>query len=264
MVAVARCDDKALTHRLLAAGGLNVPAQARLNSEQDALDFLEAHKRVVIKPARGEQGKGVAVALQTAEEVTAAYREASQYGEEILAEEFVEGRDLRIIVINGEVVAAAIRKPATIIGTGRHTVRQLIDKQSRRRAAATDGESHIPVDAETERCLDAAGVHMDDILGAGMELEVRKTANLHTGGTLHDVTYQLHPRLAEAAIAAARVLDIPVVGMDLMVEAPESPYYRIIEANERPGLANHEPQPTAAKLIDFLFPATIERNPVSP
>jgi hypothetical protein len=27
-----------------------------------------------------------------------------------------------------------------------------------------------------------------------------------------------------------------------------------IEANERPGLANHEPQPTAQAFIDFLFP----------
>jgi len=30
--------------------------------------------------------------------------------------------------------------------------------------------------------------------------------------------------------------------------------YVIIEANERPGLANHQPQPTAEKFVDFLFP----------
>jgi hypothetical protein len=29
---------------------------------------------------------------------------------------------------------------------------------------------------------------------------------------------------------------------------------RDIEANERPGLANHEPQPTAERFIDLLFP----------
>jgi hypothetical protein len=27
-----------------------------------------------------------------------------------------------------------------------------------------------------------------------------------------------------------------------------------IEANERPGLANHEPQPTAERFMDLLFP----------
>ena len=29
-----------------------------------------------------------------------------------------------------------------------------------------------------------------------------------------------------------------------------------IEANERPGLANHEPQPTAQAFVDFLFPGS--------
>ncbi|MEE4464955.1 N-acetylglutaminylglutamine synthetase, partial [Azotobacter chroococcum] len=69
-----------------------------------------------------------------------------------------------------------------------------------------------------------------------------------------DVTAQLHPALAEAAVRAARALDIPVVGLDLLVEAVDRPDYVIIEANERAGLANHEPQPTAARFVDLLFP----------
>ena len=40
---------------------------------------------------------------------------------------------------------------------------------------------------------------LDDILPEGESLAVRKTANLHTGGTIHDVTADLHPELAEAA-----------------------------------------------------------------
>jgi hypothetical protein len=36
--------------------------------------------------------------------------------------------------------------------------------------------------------------------------------------------------------------------------------YAIIEANERPGLANHEPQPTAERFIDLLFPQTISNK----
>ena len=97
---------------------------------------------------------------------------------------------------------------------------------------------------------------MDTVLETGVTLKVRKTANLHTGGTIHDVTEQLHPVLKEAAILAARVLRIPVVGFDFLVTSPSSPEYVIIEANERPGLANHEPQPTAERFIDLLFPAT--------
>ncbi|MEM1139344.1 MAG: N-acetylglutaminylglutamine synthetase, partial [Pseudomonadota bacterium] len=89
------------------------------------------------------------------------------------------------------------------------------------------------------------------------EIIVRRTANLHTGGTIHDVTDQTHPVLINAAISAARAINIPVTGIDLMVKSPRKPDYVFIEANERPGLANHEPQPTAERFVDLLFPLSL-------
>jgi D-alanine-D-alanine ligase-like ATP-grasp enzyme len=112
------------------------------------------------------------------------------------------------------------------------------------------------MDDETERCLKASGYAIDAILPAEEKINVRKTANLHTGGTIHDVTDQLHPELSEAAKSAARSISIPVTGLDFIVPNVSGPDYMIIEANERPGLANHEPQPTAEMFIDLLFPQT--------
>src|SRR5690606_14977336 len=125
----------------------------------------------------------------------------------------VSGEDLRIVVIGHEVVAAAVRRPATVIGTGRHTIRALIEAHSRRRAAATGGESTVPVDETTAETVKSAGYELDDVLPEGVSLQVRHTANLHTGGTIHDVTAQLHPELARAAVTASRALDIPVTGI---------------------------------------------------
>jgi D-alanine-D-alanine ligase-like ATP-grasp enzyme len=149
-----------------------------------------------------------------------------------------------------------VRRPAEITGTGRHTIRQLLRKQSRRRAAATGGESRIPIDAETKRCVADADFGLDDVLPEAAVLQVRRTANLHTGGTIHDVTPELSPHLATVAREAARALEIPVVGLDLLVPSVGGDDYVIVEANERPGLANHEPQPTAERFIDHLFPQT--------
>ena len=42
-----------------------------------------------------------------------------------------------------------------------------------------------------------------------------------------------------------------------IVAHPAEPDYVFIEANERPGLANHEPQPTAERFIDLLFPQSM-------
>ncbi|MFP4109253.1 MAG: hypothetical protein ACLFT1_09275, partial [Desulfonatronovibrio sp.] len=120
----------------------------------------------------------------------------------------------------------------------------------------TGGESRIPLDSETKRCVKQNGYGLNDILESGHKLEVRKTANLHTGGTIHDVTADLHPELKQAAQEAARAINIPVVGFDFLVPDVSGPEYVIIEANERPGLANHEPQPTARRYVDLLFPQT--------
>ncbi len=256
-VAMSRCDDKAVTRRLLKKAGLRAPDQISIDPDNgNAVPFLQKYGRVVVKPARGEQGHGVAVDLSTEEEVLDAIDRARAMFDHVIMEEFIEGQDLRIIVIDGEVIAAAIRRPPVVRGDGEHTIKELIEKLSRRRRNATDGESEIPMDGETERCIHIAGYTMDDILPQDETVAVRKTANLHTGGTIHDVTDELHVSLRSAAVEAARVLDIPVVGFDFMVKDPAQPGYAIIEANERPGLANHEPQPTAEKFIDLLFPQT--------
>jgi GNAT-family acetyltransferase (TIGR03103 family) len=257
-IAMSRCDDKAVTHRILQRAKLRVPDQVICKDQTQAERFLEECGSIVVKPARGEQGAGISVDVRDKGSLVVAATLAKKYCDVVLLEEFVTGTDLRIIVINNEVVAAAIRKPPRIQGTGQARIRELIEKQSRRREAATSGESSIPVDEETRRCVEEAGYTLDDILPYSEYLTVRKTANLHTGGTIHDVTKKLHPTLAQAAIKAAQVIDIPVTGLDFIVPDPSKEDYVIIEANERPGLANHEPQPTAERFIDLLFPNTVD------
>jgi GNAT-family acetyltransferase (TIGR03103 family) len=256
-VAMSICDDKRVTRRIVAAAGVAVPAQTTGGTAEERAAFLGEHGAVVVKPARGEQGRGISVGLTTEAELEDAVARAREVCDEVLIESFFEGEDLRLVVIDYRVVAAAIRRPARIVGDGHSTARALIETQSRRRAAATDGESHIPIDAETERCLAAAGLSLDAVPEEGREITVRRTANLHTGGTIHDVTAETHPALIDAAIAAARAIDIPVTGIDLMVKSPHGPDYVFIEANERPGLANHEPQPTAERFVDLLFPQSM-------
>ncbi|MCC5970299.1 MAG: N-acetylglutaminylglutamine synthetase [Pararhodobacter sp.] len=256
-VSLSICDDKRATRRVVERAGVRVPEQLDEDSTDARAAFLKRHGALVVKPARGEQGRGVSVGLITPEDVEAAVDGARALCPDVVVEECFTGEDLRLVVIDYRLVAAALRRPPRIVGDGRATVRDLIETQSRRRAAATDGESRIPLDDETERCLLAAGFALDDIPPEGTEITVRKTANLHTGGTIHDVTDEVHPDLERAAVNAARAIEIPVTGIDLMVKAHDQPDYVFIEANERPGLANHEPQPTAARFIDLLFPLTV-------
>jgi GNAT-family acetyltransferase (TIGR03103 family) len=255
-VAMARCDDKRLTRRLVAEAGIEV-AKGRLATfnERDHA-FLDEVGDVVVKPTRGEQGKGITVGVDGPEELEAALARAREQHPEVLIEQRAAGDDLRLVVIDGKVVAAALRRPAEVVGPGHHPVRELIEAQSRRRAAATGGESSIPIDDVTEATVKEAGWSFDDVLPEGQRLRVRRAANLHQGGTIHDVTAEVNPYLCEVAVRAAEAIGIPVTGIDLLVPDVTAPDYVFIEANERPGLANHEPQPTAKAFVDYLFPGS--------
>ncbi len=258
-VAMSICDDKAVTRRFVKTAGLTVPEQISADaSDEEKRQFLERHGKLVVKPARGEQGRGISVGIASMEALQAAIRQARQVSDRVLLEACFDGEDLRLVVIDYKLVAAAVRRPPRVVGDGQASIRKLIEQQSRRRAAATGGESRIPVDAETKRCLAEQALDLDTVLEEAREITVRKAANLHTGGTIHDVTAQVHPDLVDAACRAARAIRIPVVGIDFMIRDPARPDYVFIEANERPGLANHEPQPTAARFIELLFPGSRE------
>jgi GNAT-family acetyltransferase (TIGR03103 family) len=257
-VALSRCDDKRVTRRFMERAGVRV-ARGTVAGEGDlaaARGLLGEVGEVVVKPARGEQGRGITVGVTDDAGLERAVAAALQFCPDVLVEELVPGEDLRVIVIDRQVVAAAVRRPAEILGDGRHTVADLIRSTSTRRERATDGESRIPVDDTTAEVVAEGGWAMDDVPPNGTRIRVRRTANLHTGGTIEDVTNRLHPDIVAAAVRAATALGIPVTGLDFLVPDLDGPDYVFIEANERPGLANHEPQPVVERFVDLLFPET--------
>ncbi|ODR07054.1 GNAT family N-acetyltransferase [Mycobacterium sherrisii] len=256
-IAMCRCDDKRLTRRLVSEAGIIVPRARLATFDEDDHAFVREVGEVVVKPTRGEQGKGITVGVVAdngSDDLEVALARARQQYPEVLIEQRVRGDDLRLVVIDRRVVAAALRVPPEVIGTREHSVRDLIAAESRRRSAATGGESRIPLDDLTEATVREAGWALDDVLPEGVRLRVRRTANLHQGATIHDVTARVHEELCRVAVAAAEAIGIPVTGIDLLVPDIAGEEYAFIEANERPGLANHEPQPTASAFIDFLFP----------
>jgi GNAT-family acetyltransferase (TIGR03103 family) len=260
-VAMSRCDDKRVTRRIMERAGVRVPRGATVTEDdlEAGRTLLAECGEVVVKPARGEQGRGITVGVREEAALDRAVRLAQHYCPDVLVEELVEGQDLRVVVIDHEVVAAAVRRPAEVVGDGRSPVTDLVRSTSRRRERATGGESSIPLDDTTAEVVAESGYAMDDVPPVGERVQVRRTANLHTGGTIEDVTDRLHPAIAQAAVRASRAIGIPVTGLDFLVPDVEGPDHVFIEANERPGLANHEPQPTVERFVDLLFPETRRR-----
>jgi GNAT-family acetyltransferase (TIGR03103 family) len=259
-IAFRRCDDKAMTRRVLTDAGLSVPAGRIATDDEDDEAFLAEHAPIVVKPCRGEGGAGISVGVADTDALRSAIESARATCAQVLLEAMAPGDDLRVLVIDGAVVAASVRRPPVVTGDGSRTVRALVEARNEHRARELGGAMVTPLDDITAACVQAAGHDLDDVLPEGVRLEVRRTANLHTGGTIEDLTERLHPTLAEAAVRGAAAVGLPVAGIDLMVPSPEGPEHVFIEVNEQPGLANHEPQPTAQRYLDLLFPGTSRRG----
>jgi cyanophycin synthetase len=278
-LAVDIAGDKQLTRQLLESAGLPVP-QGRVVRTAD--DAAEAAKRigfpVVVKPLDGNHGRGVGLDLTSARAVRGAFGRALKQsrGGWVVVEGMVRGRDYRLLVIGGHMVAVAERLPAHVVGDGEHTVRDLVDLANadpRRGIGHEKVLTRIRIDEVAEALVRSQGRELDDVPDAAAIVLLAATGNMSTGGSAIDRTWEAHEDNVEIAEEAARVVGLDVAGIDFIAPDITVPVREtggaIVEVNAAPGFRMHthptegEPQYVARPVIDLLFPAgTPSRIPI--
>ena len=269
-IAVDIASDKNLTNRLLDSAGLPVPRSEVVTTADGA---VAAGKRVglpcVVKPLDGNHGRGVNLNLRTDDEIRAAFEHARRESRsgDLVVETFVTGNDYRCLVIGGKVAAIAERVPASVIGDGKKTVRELVDQTNadpRRGIGHEKVLTRIKVDDAAAALVQAQGFDLDSAPPKGERVKLALTGNMSTGGTSIDRTLEAHPDNVEIAEMAARVVGLDVAGIDFICPDITVPVREtggaIVEVNAAPGFRMHthptegEPQYVAKPVIDLLFP----------
>ena len=266
-IAESIAQDKELTKKLLDAAGVPVPQGRSVVDPDDAwAAALEIGLPVVIKPKDGNQGKGVTVNVTTREQLDAGFRAASEFRDDILVERYLPGHDYRLLVVGDKLVAAARREPPQVIGDGKHTVRELVDevnRDPRRGDGHATSLTKIRFDDIALGTLVQQGMNADSVPALGQRVVLRNNANLSTGGTATDMTDDVHPEVAERAIAAAHMIGLDICGVDLVADSVLKPMEDvgggIVEVNAAPGLRMHlapsfgKPRAIGEAIIDTLF-----------
>src|SRR5918998_1737468 len=127
-VAVELASDKDLTKLVLEQAAVPVPRGQVVETEDEALGALRRlGPPVVVKPLDGRQGYGVSLDLSTEEEVREAFRIARDFSSSVLVEELLVGRNYRVLVVGGEVVAASERLPCHVRGDGARSIAELVE-----------------------------------------------------------------------------------------------------------------------------------------
>ena len=260
--------DKELTKKLLHASGVAVPYGRPVEDEDDAWRAaLEISVPVVVKPQDGNQGKGISVNLTTEEQVRRAYQVAVSFFDDIMVEKFLSGHDWRLLVIGDKLIAAARRDPPLVIGDGSHTIRELVNivnSDPRRSDGHATSLTKIRFDEIALARLAEQGYDADAVPPRGVRVVLRNNANLSTGGTATDVTDDVHPELAAAAVAAAQTVGLDIAGIDVVCDTMHKPLEEqgggIVEVNAAPGLRMHldpsfgKGRAVGEAIVNMMFP----------
>jgi cyanophycin synthetase len=270
-LAVDIAGDKELTTRLLAAAGLPVPRSESVRTVEQAVKVADRiGYPVVCKPLDGNHGRGVMLHLQDADEVRTAFPAAQEESRRgwIVVESFVTGKDYRVLVIGGRMVALAERVPAHVVGDGVRSVLELVDETNadpRRGVGHEKVLTRIKVDDAAVELVREQGFAMTDVPPEGVQVKLTLTGNMSTGGISIDRTMEAHPDNVEIAEEAARVVGLDVAGIDVISPDIAEPVREtggaICEVNAAPGFRMHthptvgDAQFVASPVLDSLFPA---------
>jgi cyanophycin synthetase len=269
VIATDITSDKDRTKRLLDRYLLPVPRGGVAHTLDEALEIAaELRFPVLLKPLDANDGRGISGRLETEDDVRAAWPAALAEHPTVVVERYLGGRDHRVTVIDGRVVAVAERVPAHVVGDGRRTIRELAEAENRNPARDLVSPAHtlvpLPLDGLTEQFLARGGLTLDSVPASGETVHLRATANISTGGTSIDRTDEIHPRNAGLCELAAAAVGLDIAGIDVLTPDIGVPFDEngaaIIEVNASPGIRMHTdpdegtPRDVPGAVLDMLYP----------
>ncbi|MBP2629684.1 MAG: cphA [Firmicutes bacterium] len=260
--------NKYLTTKFLAEHGVNVPCNFIVTSEEEAVEaWRELGASAVLKPLTGSHGRGVTVNVNQENAIRQAFQVARAYDHQVLLEYYIMGRQYRFCMVDNELVAAAERIPAYVIGDGAHTIAELVEIAN---AHPFRGEGHgkpltkINLDAISLLVLEAQKLAPNIVPEAKRIVKIKETANISTGGTAVDVTALVHPENVALAQRIAQMIGLDIMGIDIIANDISKPLNgkngAVIEINAAPGIRMHhypsagQARDVGGKIIEYLFP----------
>lgn len=232
--------------------GFPVPKGDIVHSEKEAVAVAkDIGYPVAVKPVVGHKGIGVTAEVQNVRELESAYNRAllaipDEQPTRIIVEKSISGTDFRLLCVDGKFVAATERRPASIVGDGDSTIKELIRRENRkqeRRDTPTSPMSKIQIDEAMELSLEEQGLELDSIVESDRTVYLRKVANLSAGGISINATNPIHHDNIILAQDIAQHFRLTCLGIDIIAknlsESWKSGNFAILEINSAPGILMH-------------------------
>lgn len=256
-VSLLICETKSIAETVARTIKMPVPASERYESLDQAIKFMKRHGAIVVKPLDSAHGNGISLNVKSKTHLEKAIRLAKKYSRRApLLQQMVEGRDVRIMVIDGKFVAAVTRVPATVLGDGKHSIEELIKRENKnpRRSSGFRGRLKVINIQAAKAYLSGK---MRRVPKKGEAVPVVGMGNTSMGGHAEDYTDKLPAKIYRMAEKYARSLKLPVCGVDIILDDDGNYYF--IEANAAPGFGPHhhprigEERDVTGAFVDMLL-----------
>lgn len=253
---ISLCANKTACSSILKDMGYRVPREKYFIKKADIditlselkrhfvnpVDLLGFNFPMMIKPNSLSQGIGIYKIDNPDEGILAAKRVMSLKDRILLVQEYCEGHDYRIVVLNNKVIQAYERIPFQLIGNGYDTIEKLLDAKVASFVASGRDKSIDISDSRIINNIIKQGFDLQTVLKRGVVCQLQNIANLSLGGTTRDVIEHISTHYVQLAISIAKALGLRLCGIDIMakdISNPENTDYYILEVNSAPGLDNY-------------------------
>lgn len=258
-------NNKFLTKSVLRSNKIPIPKSWLVRTPKEAKRIILKKNLFpcVLKPAKGAHGNKVFANIESFKEfeevLPLVFNTPGK--KNILIEEFIKGKDYRLLVVGNKVPAVIERIPAHVIGDGFSNIRQLIKRFNQNPLVGERYEKplcKIRLNGEIKRNLKKQDKKLTYIPQKREKVFLRQNANISTGGIGKDVTDEISCELKKIAIKAAKAIGIVITGVDIIYdESANKPY--VLELNDCPGIDIHhypvfgQSRKVASDVVEFLF-----------
>jgi cyanophycin synthetase len=255
--------DKHLTHSLLLRNHINFPAYIVIN-KQEKIDFKAIMKLwypLVTKPLDWSIGRWVVINIKNKEELKKALSYSAKFGNDIIVQKFIKGKNLRILVIDHKVFAWLEWIRHHITWDGKTTIRKLLEKENlnprRGENILTSTLPKIIINKELADFFKAQYWY-------SFTHRLKKNEKIFLKGNWYskvvDITDHIPKDIKKTCETVSKIFNLKFAGVDVIYDtSAKQNKYQILEINSQPWIKTHhlpmewKPRNVAWAILDLYF-----------
>jgi len=258
-------EDKLLTYMLLQHNNISIP-ECIVIHKKDKIDIAAIAKLwfpLVTKPLNGSLWRWVVVWIKNKTELLKAIHYNFGFDKHVIIQKYVEGKNLRVLVINHKVFACLEWTRHHIVWDGKSTIKTLLKKENlnprRWKNILVSTLPKIIINEELEEFFKVQYWYTLDYCPKENE-QIFLKGNGYTN--VVDVTDTVPKNIKKACEQVSKLFDLKVVGIDVIysMSGLNKINFWILEANSQPWIKTHhlpmewKSRNVAWAILDLYFP----------